>query len=389
MALLRIHAVTGLHSMLALVHLLRNQQEDDCHDILFWRSHSTAADDHWMFSEVCQSHPFYRTVNANDLQIGLPRHAGALRWPLELARRLRNDRANIMAHLRPLNQKNLQIELWTMEPHDVPVALLHAMLSGAKRVKVPELIGAEYPSCTHVCLSFCRAAIKRDTNTRRVFDASVGMMSGVWMSPHNGLVYDKAYTFNQQSTWADDCIDLSSTIAPAPLKATYESLPNALREHIAQTINEASGGNSQPWILIPLFGIKDERMFNMWRSCLIRVFKERPDLFSHARVVLKPHPQNSNDAPERLAQSLASALGQPVGLFNMTFPLDFLWHLLPVKTVLAGPTGGIPVLQKLGHPPVFILREVVEDLCEHLPWNDTETWGAEGLRMIIRGCNVI
>ena len=389
MALLRIHAATGLHSMMALVHLLRNQPQDDCHDILFWRSRSTVADDDWMFAEVRASYPFYRLVDAKELQYGLPRQAGAWRWPFQLARRLRNDRAKIMAHLRPLNTKNLQVELWTMEPHDVPVTLLHAMFSGAKRVKVPELIGAEYPSCAHVCLSFCRAAIKRDTNARRLFNAMVGIFSGVWMSPYNGLVYDKAYTFNRQSTWAANCVDLSSTIAPAPLKATYDSLPNALRERIAQAINEASGGNNSPWILMPLFGIVDERSFNMWRLCLLRVHNENPDVFNGARVVLKPHPQSPNDAPERLAAALASAIGQPVGLFNVTFPLDFLWHVLPVKAVLAGPTGGIPVLQRLGNPPVYILREVFEDLCDSKPWSEDMTWAVEGLQMLTRDCKFI
>lgn len=362
----RICAAVSTTQLLSLIHILRNQPEDNCRDVLLWYSYDGAIENRRMMREVIKSYEFTADYELVGLKVPTPRESGPLLWPLQSLLRHRHDANRIRALLAPHLRAAASVEVWTDEPIHFPMRFLHGLFPEAEHVKFPHGFDLEDASCASYRQRTLDKAAAEVTRARRLFWHAIRLGSGVRYDLDHGLQFDKAFTFGVPSPWSKDSINVSRLIDSEEMRAIYLRLPLSLRNEIEEKVRAASGLAGQPWALLLLFGL-DENLRKKYMDAIRRVYRERPETFSGLQLVVKPHPVNRNDQPGILVEELSQALGREVTLFDCTLNLDILWSVVPAKLVMAGPCGALPTIRRLGETRAVILREILESMETFFP----------------------
>ena len=327
---------------------------------------------------IAKPWPMHRT---RGLKQALVEQLQGLNRRLELLSNHRRDareiRHTLQAHLATGRVK----EVWTDEPGNHPMRLVHGLFPKATHVKFPHAFCLEDPSSFLFREQVLEEWREEATWRRNAFWHLARMYSSVRFNLQLGSCFDRAYTFDVESPWSDKSVDVSRLVTSSEMVRAYGALPAALRREIESQVNAASGGNHLQWALLLLFEL-DERARAKYVQAMVRIVQQHPDAFGNLQFVVKPHPLNRDGQPELLAQELSQALNKPVTIFNCALSLDILWSVVPARLVFAGPCGALPVARRLGAATTIVLREILDE------WKHRHPGYAHYYDLIVDGIDV-
>jgi hypothetical protein len=331
--------------------------------------------------DIIKAYPFAASFELVNFMMLRPRTAAGILWPFESLRRHRHDANKLRAWLDPYVKKAKVLEVWTDEPIHFPMRFLHGMFPKAVHVKFPHSFNSDDSDAPRYRDGFIKRCYAESTIGRRLFWTVLQLVCGVRLNCKYGFEFDRAYTFDRPSPWSSNSVDLSGLVQREVMAESYFRLPQTVRGEVEKRIREATVIPGLPWTLVLLFGI-EEGGRRIYRDAILRITEQHAESLAGCLLVVKPHPLSRNQEPQLLAKELGDALGQPVGVFDCTLNLDILWPVLPVKLLLAGPSGAVPVAKRVGIARTIVIRELLEHLILLLPAEE------EGFRVIARDVEV-
>jgi hypothetical protein len=342
-------------SLMSLLHIREYLRLPPAREYLAW---NCTGGQKWMTSfmhEVAENSGFDGVLDMRDFDSFKPRCEGPFRWPIELARRLRNDVRTVHRWEQTNGIKRTgHIELWTEDPIHFDTQFSIAAWADAAQIKYPHCLYQEHGMTALVMTDMMKRWTDQTFARRTLYGSWVRLTSGLDLA--RPPRYDRAYTFDSPSPWAEESIDLSRLISLDAFFSTYRRLPLSVRNDVEAQIAPIKAGGARTVVLL-LMGL-NQTLRQLYQSAIERLLLERQSELSDCRFVVKAHPSAFGPDEEALFAWMAERLPGRFFPIRTGLNLEFILPLLSPEFVIAGPCGILPVLRKLRSPRGITLPEI-------------------------------
>jgi hypothetical protein len=310
---------------------------------------------------------FEDTLDIRDFGSLRPRTDGPLTWWFESVRRLRRDATALRCWMEKNQIDEADVELWVDDPVHFYVYFCRGVLRKSRQVKFPHCFNHE----DVVSLEWKEGLERRWRATpwlkKFAFQPWQRWMSGVDLRMER-IVYDRAYSFNQPSSWAADSVDVSHLISIGAFEATYRTLPASARTEVEMILEPIRSGR-RPLVLLLLFGLGSEPdLRRMYEKSVSRIFAERATELKDCSLAVKVHPGASGFSQEQvfidwLKRNISTKVYPIVHPLN----LEFMLPQLRPDYVLAGLCGALPIIKHLKIGRAIALSELMDAYLQEHP----------------------
>jgi hypothetical protein len=250
------------------------------------------------------------------------------------------------------------VELWADDPNYFFIIFLRGLLQRSRHVKIPHCFNLEDVSVPN--LKNRLETIWRNASwaKRMLFLPWQRLTTGIDMRMQR-VVYDRAYTFDEPSPWAENSIDLSYLISGEAFESTYQARPLSLRQEIEALL--ASIVSRRPLVLLLLFELEPEQRL-AYQGSVLRLFSEHSAEFRNCAFAVKMHPGSYGPEEKHFIHWLKSNL--PAEIFPITnaLNLEFIISRLKPDYVWAGPCGALPIVKRLDIGRAIVIQEILEEM---------------------------
>jgi hypothetical protein len=352
--------------LLVIQHLRHHLQSSATRDFLLWHPNNNNPRIDAFMKAVISTAGFADTLDIRDFECLKPRTHNSLEWWFESVRRLRRDTATVRHWMARNGITEDEVELWTDDPIYFYVVFPRGMMRTSRHVKIPHCFNHE-----DVTSSLGKRQAEAAWHAIRwprkfVLGTWQRWATGVDMRMDR-IVYDRAYSFDLPSCWADRSVDVSHLISIDKFEATYETLPSSIRTDV-ETILEPIRACRRPLVLLLLFefgtGYRSRRIYE---KAVSRIFSERASELKNCTLAVKVHP-GTNGIPELdFFDWLKTNIPAQIFVINHSLNLEFMLPQLRPDYVLAGVCGALPIIRKLKTGVPVCLSEVMDAMVKGIP----------------------
>lgn len=353
-------ACTGTQ-LLVIQHLRRHLPADHVRDFLLWHPYENIGFIDSLMRKVIAGAGFADTLDMRDFASLRPRTQGAAAWAFESVRRLRNDAARLHRWLADNQVEEDAAELWVDDPLHFNVVFPLGALPSMRRVKIPHAFNHEDVTVRPWKEQLERRARQMPWPKQHLFLPWQRWAAGVDLRSDR-IAFDRAYSFDLPSPWADDSVDVSELISLDAFSVTYATLPRSMRDEV-ETILAPILAAPRPLTVLLLFGLRDgpgPNLAPLYQKALLRIFTERADALADGTLVVKAHPTATGLEEAALIDWLRNNL--PVRILPLLhgLNLEFILPQLRPDYVMAGLCGGLPIVRRLGTGRAIALGELID-----------------------------
>jgi hypothetical protein len=350
--------------LLLIQHLRHNLQQDTVKDFLLWHPmENVPFIDNFMRS-VISTADFADTLDIRNFASLQPRTQGALSWWVESVRRLQRDATAVRLWMARNGIAEAEVELWTDDPVHFYVNFLRGLLQKAHHVKIPHCFNHEdvtIPAFKQSLESKWRAT---PWPKKFIFLPWQRSISGVDVRMER-IVYDRAYTFDRPSSWAETSLDISHLISIEAFDKTYRTLPAATRAEVEKILSPIRTAQ-RPLVLLLLFGL-DHELRRTYEVSVSRTLRERASELKDCSFAVKVHPGARGTEEQIFIDWLKGNISGRVFPIVHALNLEFMLPQLRPDYVLAGPCGALPIVNRLKVARPIALSEITEAYIQQYP----------------------
>ena len=345
--------------LLVIQHLRGHLQLPSAREFLIWHPFDQTTSIEAFMQSIIPAAGFTDTLDIRDFESLKPRSQGQLTWWLESVRRLATDAATVRRWMESNRIVEHDVELWADDPIHFNVIFPRGVLRKARHVKIPHCFNHEDATVPESKERFEKQWRDRSWSRRLFFLPWQRWMSGVDLRMEH-IVYDRAYTFDQPSTWAAKSVDVSHLISLKAFDETFQTLPASARTDVEKILGPIRAGR-RPLVILLLFGLgSGPELRRLYETSVSRIFSDRSSELNGCSLAVKVHPA-ANGAEEQVFIDWLKA-NIPAEIHPIFHPLnlEFMLPRLKPDYVLAGLCGALPIIRRLKLARPVALSELTD-----------------------------
>jgi len=345
--------------LLVIQHLRRHLQLHDAKEFLIWHPYGNAPFIDDFMQTVISAAGFANTLDIRDFESLRPRTHSPVAWWFESVRRLARDAATVRRWMETNRIVEDEVELWADDPIHFYVNFSRGILRKSRQVKIPHCFNHEDATIPEWKEGLERQWRATPWPKKLAFQPWQRWMSGVDLRMDR-VVYDRAYTFDQPSCWADHSVDVSDLISIEAFDQTYRTLPAAARAEV-EAMLEPIRTARKPLVLLLLFGFgPGPELRRLYEKSISRIFSERGTDLKDCSLAVKVHPGSHGIQEQAFIDWLSANI--PARVYPIVHPLnlEFMLPQLRPDHVLAGFCGALPIIRRLDVGRPVALSELMD-----------------------------
>jgi hypothetical protein len=307
---------------------------------------------------------FADTLDIRDFESLRPRNHGRSAWWFESARRLQQDAAAIRGWMKKRGIVEADVELWADDPIHFYVSFSRGVLRKSRHVKIPHCFNLEDDTIPEFKRKLEAEWRATPWPKKFILQPWQRRMSGVDLRMDR-VVYDRAYSFDRPSCWAETNVDVSGLISIAAFEKTYQSLPAETRAEVEAILAPIRAGR-RPLVLLLLFGLGPE-LRRLYEIAMARIFSERASEWKDCSLAVKVHPAARGIEEQVFIDWLKSNVPAQVHPISHALNLEFMLPQLQPDYVLAGLCGALPIVTRLQVGHAVALSELIDAYLQDHP----------------------
>ena len=344
----RIFTAGGGHQLLVIQHLRTHLQLPKAREFLVWHSTDKNPIIENFMERIISTARFADVLDIRNFESLRPRRQGAVSWWFESVRRLRRDATTVRHWMAENNIADAEVELWTDEPISFNVSFLRGLLANSRHVKLPHCFEHEHTGTLGFKQQLEAEWAANGWAKSHVFRPWQRWASGVDFRMER-VAYERAYTFDRPSCWAESSIDVSDLISLPAFQRTYDTLPAPLRREHEDILGPIIAAR-RPLVLLLLFGL-DPQSRQTYQESVARIFRERGGLLMGCSLAVKGHPGSRWQEEELFFDWLQENVPATIFPIRTALNLELMLPQLRPDYILAGACGALPIVIRLqiGH----------------------------------------
>jgi hypothetical protein len=345
--------------LLVIQHLRRHLQLPSAREFLIWHPLDKMTSIEAFVQSVLSTAGFADTLDIRDFESLKPRSQGHLTWWLESVRRLATDAATVRRWMENNGIVEHDAELWADDPIHFNVTFPSGLLRKARHVKIPHCFNHEDATVPESKERSEKQWRLTSWPKRLFFLPWQRWMSGVDLRMER-VVYDRAYTFDQPSSWAGKSMDVSHLISLKAFEETFQTLPASARADVEKILGPIRAGR-RPLVILLLFGLgSGPALRHLYETSVSRIFSEHSSELNGCSLAVKVHPA-ANGAGEQVFIDWLK-VNIPAQIYPIFHPLnlEFMLPWLKPDYVLAGVCGALPIIRRLKLARPVALSELTD-----------------------------
>jgi hypothetical protein len=352
--------------LLVIQHLRRHLPSSATRDFLLWYPMDNSPRIDSFMLDVIATAGFADTLDMRDFESLKPRTQSPLTWWFESVRRLRRDASTTRHWMERNGITEDDVELWSDTPVQFYVNFPRGLLRKSCHIKIPHCFNLEDDTTPQVKRQLQANWRATPWPKKFIFGTWQRWASGVDMRMER-VVYDRAYTFDQPSCWAEKSLDVSYLISIDAFEATYRTLPPSLRAEVEVTLGQIRAA-PRPLVLLLLFGFgAGPELRRIYEKSLTRIFSERASNLKDCSLAVKLHPGPSGVQESDFFNWLRSNIPAHIYQISHALNLEFILPQLRPDYVLAGLCGALPIVRQLNIGVPVGLSELIDAFAKDHP----------------------
>jgi hypothetical protein len=352
--------------LLVIQHLRCHLPSSAARDFLLWHPMDNIPRIDTFMKSVISTAGFADVLDMRNFESLKPRSHDPFVWWFESVRRLRRDASAVRGWMERNGIREENAELWTDDPAQLYVDLPRGILRKSRHVKIPHSFNHEDVASSPIKRLLEAGQPAVSWPKKYVFAPWQRLASGVDLRME-GVLYDRAYSFDLPSCWAEKSVDVSDLIAVDKFEATYRTLPLQLRAEVEANLATLRGGK-RPLVLLLLFGFGDgTELRSIYEESMTRIFCERAAELKDCTLAVKLHPGASGVQELRFIEWLRTHIAASILPIDHSLNLEFMLSQVQPDFVLAGLCGSLPIVRQLKIGTPVGLSELIDAFVQDHP----------------------